>query len=153
MSIIFRSADQKNKDEIIFIASTDAKIPLDYDNDYFYEPAFLESRVKFFHEIKEEDFFEVASHQDKIVAFHVVQKTPFFGNLEIASVITLWVDPDYRRQGIATELKKRGERWAIKAGLEHIQTSVHESNTTMLELNQDQGYEAVQIKLRKKLKT
>lgn len=151
MPITFRKADQNNKEEIVSIASTDAKIPLDFDKDYFYEPAFLESRINFFKELKKEDFFEVAIHENKIVAFHVVQKTPFFGNLEIASVITLWVDPDYRRQGIATELKKRGENWARNAGLEYIQTSVHESNMAMFELNQAQGYEVVQIKLRKKL--
>lgn len=151
MKIDYRKADLTNLEEVTFIAETDSQIPVGLDDDYFYDPKFLKSRIEFFQSIPSSDFFEVALDGQKIVAFHLVKKTPYFGNLEIASVITLWVDPEYRRQGIATELKKRGETWAKSIGLEHIQTAVHESNMAMFELNQAQGYEVVQIKLRKKI--
>lgn len=76
-------------------------------------------------------------------------KTPH--GLMAAHIQTLWVDPDFRKQGIAKSLKAQGEQWAKEQKLDHISTFVHGKNGSMMALNETLGFELVGYKLRKKI--
>ena len=55
---------------------------------------------------------------------------------------SLWIDPAYRRSGLATALKQQGEQWFSKQGVLRIETDVSEFNSPMLKLNERFGYQA-----------
>jgi ribosomal protein S18 acetylase RimI-like enzyme len=63
----------------------------------------------------------------------------------------LWISPEFRKKGIATELKKKIEKIAIDRGVKKIRTNVYSSNKTMLDLNLKLGYEITRYDLEKKL--
>ncbi len=58
-------------------------------------------------------------------------------------VFNLWVDPAYRRKGLATQLKLKIEAEAILRGIRLIYTHTEEQNTHVLELNRKIGYREI----------
>ncbi len=75
-----------------------------------------------------------------------------FGNLEPAifprdgrfvEIFQLWVEPEYRRMGLATQLKRHIEIEAARQGIGMIYTHTREVNFHVLELNRRLGYEVV----------
>jgi ribosomal protein S18 acetylase RimI-like enzyme len=90
------------------------------------------------------------SHPPEPIGFHWAtynaDATP-----RVAKIISLWVSPEKRNQGIATRLKLAGEVWAQSQNCSAIETSVHQSNRAMLEINHRQGFEPYRLILRKKL--
>jgi ribosomal protein S18 acetylase RimI-like enzyme len=63
----------------------------------------------------------------------------------------LWVHPDYRKRGIAKDLKARGEAWAKKMGCKFMDTNVRVGNEPMKSLNESLGYEVARLNYRKNL--
>ena len=63
----------------------------------------------------------------------------------------LWVDPGYRKQGIAKTLKTMGEAWGKERGCHFMDTNVLVTNQQMIKLNQDLGYEVARFNFRKPL--
>jgi len=55
-------------------------------------------------------------------------------------VFQLWVDPAYRRQGLATRLKQHIEVEAKDRGIDYIYTHTEEENAHVIELNLKLGY-------------
>jgi len=145
----YRRAQIENDEEINFIAKIDNTIPAKFDSDFIINDKMNEDRAKFLKSCKEEDFFEVAlDTQNKIVAFHLVKKIPYFDRFA-GRVDTLWVSPDHRQSGLASALKKRAEQWAITQGLDHLHTWVHSDNQKMISLNKKMGFKTVNYKMRK----
>ena len=52
-----------------------------------------------------------------------------------ANIDSLWVHDDYRKNGIGSELKKRGEEWAKSQGAKMVCTQVFYSNQKMINFN------------------
>ena len=151
MSLSFRKPVLTNIFEMRFIAEMDSRIPLDYDPHYGFTDASIDDRLKFYQQIKTDDFFEVATDGTEVVAFHIVLKGHYPPDVKIGNVITLWVDSNYRGKGIAADLKARAETWAKTNGLAFLQTNVHKNNTRMLAINESNGYQKAYICLRKHL--
>ncbi|MDK4264408.1 GNAT family N-acetyltransferase [Staphylococcus warneri] len=63
----------------------------------------------------------------------------------------LYVYPDYRRQGLAKQLKMAIEQWAKDIGAVSIQSTIHIKNEAMLNLNRQLGYDDTHIRMRKDL--
>lgn len=78
-------------------------------------------------------------------------KVPYPPDLFAGVIITLWVDPECRGNGIATAIKQRAELWAKSNGLDHLQNGVHSNNEKMLSINKKSGFKIVQYTLKKKL--
>jgi hypothetical protein len=57
----------------------------------------------------------------------------------IGNIITLWVQPNFRNQGLAPGLKSRAEDWAKKGRMIFMQTNVHKDNKRMLKINESNG--------------
>jgi GNAT superfamily N-acetyltransferase len=147
----YRRADYSNVSEMRFIAEADSRIPLEYDSHYTYTDASIDQRLKYYQDFKTDDFFDVALDGPRVVGFHAVHIIPYPPDLRVGNIATLWVDPDYRKRGIASELKARAEIWGREKKLVFLQTSVHTNNKKMLAINQAVGFETAYIHLRKRL--
>ena len=138
MEISYRSVDLNNLKEMEEIASIDMTIPAKFDSFFTINKKTISERLEQLLNFKDEDFFEAAiSSSGKIVAYHALTqfKTPH--GLMAADVHTLWVDPVFRKKGIAKTLKARGEAWAKARNLHHISTFVNAKNTKMLSINEN----------------
>jgi ribosomal protein S18 acetylase RimI-like enzyme len=58
-------------------------------------------------------------------------------------VFNLWIDPAYRRRGLATTLKRQMEKEALRRGITMMYTHTEERNTHVLELNRKLGYREI----------
>lgn len=153
MNITYRNVDLKNSEEMQFIAAIDMTIPALFDSKFEVNEKTISERLVQLMKCKPDDFFEVAlSGENKIVGFHFVDKFKTPHGVMAADINTLWVDPEFRKQGIARTLKLRSEAWARQENLDHISTFVHAKNLNMQGLNQSLEYELVGYKLRKNLK-
>ncbi len=153
MKISYRRVDLKNIDEMQSIAAIDMAIPALFDPIFEVNEKTISERLQQLMKCQPDDFFDAAVIENgKIVGFHFVSKyTSPHGHIG-ASIQTLWVDPEFRKQGIAAALKKRAEVWAKEHSLDHILTFVHHKNSSMVNLNKNLGYDLVGYKLKKNLK-
>lgn len=58
-------------------------------------------------------------------------------------VFQLWVDPEFRRQGLATGLKNQMEQHARQNGIGMLYTHTEEANLHVIEMNLKLGYKEV----------
>ncbi len=152
MSISYRKVNLNNPNEMKAIAAIDMTIPALFDPLFKVNEETILERLEQLMKCKPDDFFEVAiAEMGKIVGYHFMNKFKSPHGVQAADVQTLWVDPDFRKLGIARTLKKRGENWAKEHKLDHISSFVHGKNSSMFTLNQNLGYELVGYKLRKNL--
>lgn len=147
----FRPIDFSSESEMRFVAEADSRIPLEYDAHYQFTDTSIDQRLKYYKEFKADDFFDVALDGKRVVGFHAVHIIPYPPELRVGNIVTLWVDPAYRRKGIASTLKARAEIWGREHQLAFLQTNVHTNNKTMLAINQAAGFETAYINLRKRL--
>ncbi len=148
----FRRANFEFEEELRFIAEFDSKIPLQYDLAYTWSEQSISAKVdQYKKQISSEDFFEVATDNEKIVGFHIVKKVPYPPDLSAGAIFTLWTDPIYSGNGIASQLKSRAEKWAKQQNIAYIVTNVHSGNSKMLEINKKFGFELVQYAMRKRI--
>jgi GNAT superfamily N-acetyltransferase len=148
----YRNINKDNADELKFVAEQDSRIPLQYDPSFPWNEDSITGRLNYFSkEIKDDDFFEVAVLENKVVGFHVVKKVPYAQDIFAGTIITLWTHPEFRGKGIATNLKLRAETWAKSQKLTYLLTNVHVKNPGMFSINKKLGFEVVQYSLRKPL--
>ena len=153
MEITYRRVDLGNNSEMQAIAEIDMTIPALFDSLFEVNEKTITERLGQLMKCQINDFFDIAvADGGKIIGYHFMNQFKSPHGVMAADVQTLWVDPNFRRQGIASTLKKRGEQWAKKNNLNHISTFVHGKNTSMQNLNQHLGYELVGYKLRKNIK-
>lgn len=151
-SVEYRDVWRTDEAELRFIANHDSRVPLEYDPEYRVTEKSIQDRIDFYKRaIKPSDFFGAAVFENRVVGFHIVLKRPHPPDLFAGDIVTLWTDPDFRGQGIATELKKRGELWASASGITYLFTGVHPQNAAMLAINKREGFVTDQINLRKKI--
>ena len=65
-------------------------------------------------------------------------------NLRAAYVEDLWVEPDYRRQGIAQHLLKAVEEWARAEGLDWLGSDTTLDNQKSVEWHLGRGFEEIE---------
>ncbi|RXZ81754.1 GNAT family N-acetyltransferase [Paenibacillaceae bacterium] len=76
-------------------------------------------------------------------AFCELERTLFQKDGRFLEVFNLWVDSNYRRQGVATLLKKEVEFEAKKQEVNLVYTHTEEENEHVIELNRKLGYHQV----------
>jgi GNAT superfamily N-acetyltransferase len=73
---------------------------------------------------------------------------PWYG----AQIHGLWVDPEWRRRGIAKNCKNMLEDWAREVGCKRLTTQNDLRNPTGIQqLNEAMGYQAVRVVMQKEL--
>lgn len=168
MNIIYRSANSENLEELTLIAQIDSKIPCEFDTEFFWNPESVTQRLKFLQiMLRENDFLYIAEEKSpptysaqtaqtiqstRIVGFYAIKKQEKEPPYTTGMIITLWVSPSHRHQGIGRRLKEQGEKWAKELNLKYLETAVHLKNGRMLSINLRSGYEIVQHRMRKTLK-
>ncbi len=75
--------------------------------------------------------------------FHELDRSLFQEDGRFVEIFQLWVDPDYRRSGIATKLKQKLEEVARANDINLIYTHTEERNLHVVELNKKLGYKEV----------
>lgn len=75
--------------------------------------------------------------QERIAAFIIVHLL----RSGIGEVVTIDVEPNYRRQGIAQKLMERGEQWLRQQGARGIFLEVDEGNRAAIALYRKFGYQ------------
>lgn len=87
---------------------------------------------------------QVSISQDYEI-FHELNRNLFPADGRFIEIFQLWVDPRYRRKGLATKLKRKVEEEAISQSIGMIYTHTEESNTHVIKLNELLGYRQVRI--------
>ena len=149
MDIQYRSSDRSNS-ELQFIAEIDSRIPLEFDSHFHWTESHVQKRLGDYKLLKSSDFLHVATAEGKVIGFHIVKEADY-GSHTMGNVVTLWTDPMYRKQGVATKLKEFAVEWAKKRKVKFIQTAVHVNNKAMLDLNKKFEFEDSYRLLRKYL--
>jgi ribosomal protein S18 acetylase RimI-like enzyme len=75
--------------------------------------------------------------------FNYIDSALFPRDGNFCELFQLWVEPDYRRKGIATALKVQAEIDARARGVEMIYTHTVSAHTIVLHLNRKLGYTEV----------
>jgi ribosomal protein S18 acetylase RimI-like enzyme len=75
--------------------------------------------------------------------FRAIDPAVFPVDGAFAEIFQLWVDPEHRRQGIGTALKREVERAARERGITMLYTHTEEHNAHVLALNHKLGYHEV----------
>lgn len=75
------------------------------------------------------------------------ESPPVFARGDALHVDELWVAPDHRGHGIATELLDRAEDWGRKRGAERVALHVNVDNESARELYAERGYDTRRLYL------
>lgn len=62
---------------------------------------------------------------------------------KVTEIYQLWVDPEFRRRGLGTQLKRQAEIESKKRSISMIYTHTEETNAHIIDLNVKLGYEKV----------
>ena len=94
----------------------------------------------------------IAAYNDHgdLVGFHWIS-VKNQGEQTFARIHSLWVDPKYRRRGIAHQLKELGEAWMRAQGAVRVTTEVFYVNQKMIDLNIKLGFTPWQVEMIKEL--
>ncbi len=73
----------------------------------------------------------------------------FSNEKSMVNIELLYVEPQFRKLGIATQLKIALEKWAKTMNAKRISSTIHKSNLPMISLNKDLGYQVSHVKMYK----
>lgn len=123
------------------VAQIHERIPLTWDpSKSISEDKIYYTAQKMISSYPNQIFIIVENEFKKIVGFHWVK-----GDLNEARVLSTWVDPNYRGQGLASKLKSEGEN-LIRQKFSLVTSKVHKKNKRMIKLNLKFGYFPVEEK-------
>ena len=100
----------------------------------------------------EDEAIFVAVREGRLVGYsHVKYAEPpaVFARGPEGTISEVYVAPDYRGQGIASELLDRAEAWAADRGCEYVSLSVNEDNETARRVYESRGYSTRRRKMDK----
>lgn len=72
--------------------------------------------------------------------FHCIDESILPPDRRFVEVFQLWVHPEYRRRGLATQMKRECEGEAHQQNIRMIYTHTRERNANVIELNRKLGY-------------
>lgn len=150
--LTYQLLDPNSPDDVATVARLHCAAPLDWDPGHTYSDSMLEKVANRLNGSDGSINFVMLARNEAgdIVAFHWVQAKPGEDKPH-AQVVGLWVQPGYRKQGIATRLKSQGEAWCLEQGITELRTNVYTVNETMVELNRRLGFEVAMLGMVKKL--
>lgn len=85
------------------------------------------------------------------VAVAVRESPPVFTHDDVLHVGSLYVRPEFRRDGYATALLDRAQAWGVGRGCGYVDLSVIRENEAAKELYRSRGYEIRKHEMRKSL--
>ncbi|MBI0584097.1 MAG: GNAT family N-acetyltransferase [Methanomassiliicoccus sp.] len=106
---------------------------------------------RYHHQAKGKDRVILAWHQGKRVGMVWITMEMLYQNPGGAWLLEVFVEPPYRRQGLAGELMAQAEGWAREQGAGEIWLNVGGGNRKALGLYESQGFEVETMHLCKRL--
>lgn len=97
-------------------------------------------------EEQENVYVAVAEEKGKLLGFIWGEKTA-----DKFMILSLYTEPAFRKQKIATKLKEMLEEWALENEISVIQTTVHYTNQNMISLNEKMGYRPGMVWMEKRI--
>jgi ribosomal-protein-alanine N-acetyltransferase len=152
-NFIFDELDYSNPEEIKFVATLHQQQPLDWIDGYQVHDAKIEQTVMEMSAAKTDKstcVITARTNKNIIVGFHWIRLKE---EETTGRIHSLWVDEKYRRQGIASQLKKLGEEWFRARGATRISTEVFYVNKKMIDLNIKAGFTPWQVEMTKELRS
>lgn len=128
--------------------------PLNWDPQYKVTDERVLFWVEYLKELVRENkaWIIVAKNQkNEVIGLHWLKLEEKYKTLR-ANIDSLWVHDDYRKHGIGSELKRRGEEWAKAQGAKMISTQVFYNNQNMINFNLKLGFIPQQVEMIKPLK-
>ena len=96
----------------------------------------------------------VAEVDGRVIGFTIYMsqmRTPLEANIRCATINDLYVCPEFRRKGIATELMKRAFAYVKFKGATHVRLNVTKNNLPALNLYRKLGFGDYSIIMRREL--
>lgn len=151
--IRFRPADLFNYDELKTIALIHESAPQNWIENYKIEEKNIQRRVDYLYGKNNliEIYVDIAvNNLGSIIGLHWIDILENNGD-RFCQIMSLYVGPEYRKQGFATMLKKRGENWAKNNGFNCLRTNISYRNENIMGLNLKLGYQVESLKMIKYL--
>ncbi|MGZ3788098.1 MAG: GNAT family N-acetyltransferase [Bacteriovorax sp.] len=153
MHITYQELNYNSPDEILLAAKIHESAPLNWDFEWKVTDAGISQWVKRINEFKDSNkmflLFAKLSNGE-VVGFHWLRLYEK-DNENLVNIDSLWVSDKLRKNGIGSELKRRGESWAKSMGATTITTNVFYSNKNMIDFNLKLGFKAEAVKMSKKI--
>ena len=137
--------------EIEFVCRNHLETPAIWISDYRVSDKDLQDNIENFLKSAKQDKLIVLTARAGSDIIGFIWAEVSFENLEIINIISLWTEPRFRNQGIATDLKRELEIVAKDKGFKKIRTNVYTPNMAMLDLNLKLGYKIIRYDLEKVL--
>jgi L-amino acid N-acyltransferase YncA len=129
------------------IVKIDNNIPAEFDETWKPNETDHERRLKFYLDLLDTDFFKAVLYKNEIIGFYCI-KASIVGSVHVGMATTIWVDPSYRKEGIAKQLFDMGIEWAKTQNIKFLQSSVHTNNERSKELHLKSGFKECAITFR-----
>lgn len=143
--------NHKSKAILIQIAKWHNMTPKLWIPDYKASEADIEETIQKILNTKNEDLFIAIAEDNQGNVQGFIWAYKLDEPKDTVMILSLYVTEDYRKYGVATNLKILLEKWSRLEGVKAIQTTVHYTNTKMLDLNQKLGYVPGMVNMTKKL--
>ncbi|WEL23653.1 GNAT family N-acetyltransferase [Candidatus Nanohalovita haloferacivicina] len=96
----------------------------------------------------------VAEHEDELIGLITATEdspAPIFSRGDYLKINDIYIKPDYRRKGYATQLLDRIEEEARERGFESVELEVDTANNSAKELYRNEGFETRRERMIKEL--
>ncbi len=152
LEVSFEPLNPENSEEVSEVAYLHCACPLEWNAGHEVTEVSLDrAKMQLAGQSNKINYVLLAKNDTaQIIGLHWAQ---FEEQEPLAYLISLWVRPDYRRRGIAKNLKANVEVWLRNQGLKEVRTQVHTLNQAMINFNSALGFSTVVIGMTKKLDT
>jgi GNAT superfamily N-acetyltransferase len=147
-SVQIRDVNFEDGDELMQLALLYVSVPLSWDSTYVYTEDTIQKNHDWLLAKRDSLKCLLVTAGDRIVGIHILYKDK--ASLE-CFIKTLWLESNYRGQGLGSKLKLLGEAWAVQQGATTLVTHVMTGNPSMLEMNLRKGFKPVKMELAKSL--
>lgn len=110
--------------------------PMEWKTDLDANPGCVPESLSQLHAEHDKVIFFIQDH-GRIIAMHWLDAP----TRRRGRIRSLWIDPMYRRKGLAQALIDRGEAWFRERDIRRIEADVESANQAMVRLNESQGFE------------
>lgn len=147
-SLKIRDINFDDEAELKLLAKLYVSVPLSWDSEYSFTEETVQKNYEWL--LAKKDFLKclVVTDHSQIVGIHILIKEP---SSQDCSIKTLWLEDQFRKQGIGSRLKQMGEDWARTMGAKKLVTQVMSNNPTMLEINKKKGFVFTKFEMEKRL--
>lgn len=148
----FENLDLNNDEDVLAVATIHCGAPGEWVSGHSYSDDCVDRAVENMRNSVHSCHVVLARNPNhELVGLHWVQ-LEVRSDQKFGNVVSLWVHPGFRRQGVGTRLKELAESWLRSNGASEIRTQVYVENSKMMALNEKLGYKTVLLGMSKSLK-